>query len=57
MQDATSAITFPHIASRLYLHSLQRPNHTSITSRFCVHGTRGRIADNTLEVYEQVVGK
>ncbi len=39
MQKATSAITFPHIVSRLYLHSMQKPNHTLITSRFCVHET------------------
>ncbi len=42
MQKATFAITIPHIASRLYLqflHSMQKLNHTSITSRFCVHGT------------------
>ncbi len=53
MQKATSAITFPHIVSRLYLqflhsllslhslHTVQRPNHTSsiqsLTSRFKVH--------------------
>ncbi len=39
MQKATFAVTIPHIASRLYLLSLQRHNHTSITSRFCVHET------------------
>jgi hypothetical protein len=42
MQKATFAITIPHIASHLYLHSLQRPNHTSsnITlSCFKVHET------------------
>ncbi len=39
MQKATSAITFPHIVSRLYLHSFQKPDHTSITPRFCVHET------------------
>ncbi len=42
MQNTTFAITIPHIASRLYLqslHFLQRPNHTSITPRFCVHET------------------
>ncbi len=36
MGKATFAITIPHYISRLYL---QKANHTSITSRFCVHGT------------------
>ncbi len=36
MQKATFAITIPHIISRLYL---QKENHISITSRFCVYGT------------------
>ena len=43
MQKATSAITIPHIISRLCLHSLQRPNHKPsiqlLTLRFKVHGT------------------
>jgi hypothetical protein len=39
MQKATFAITVPHIISRLYLRSLRKPNHTSTTSRFCVHET------------------
>ena len=42
MQRSTSAITFPHTASHPYLHSMQKPDHTSIqslTPRFCVHET------------------
>ncbi len=46
MQKVTSAITFPHIVSRLYLqflHFLQKLNHTSsiqsLTSRFKIHET------------------
>ncbi len=36
MQKATFTTSIPHIISRLFL---QRPNHTSITSRFNVHET------------------
>ncbi len=36
MQRVTFTTSIPHIISRLYL---QKANHTSITSRFCVHGT------------------
>ncbi len=42
MQRTAFAITVPHIISRLCLlslHTLQRPNHTSITPRSKVHGT------------------
>ena len=48
MQKATFAITFPHFFSHAYqqslqfLHSMQKLNHTPITSiksRFNVHGT------------------
>ncbi len=42
MQKATFAITISHFFSHAYLrslHYLQRPNHTSITLRFCVLGT------------------
>ena len=42
MQNATFAITISHFSSHIYLHSLQKQNHTSITSlilRFTVYET------------------
>ncbi len=43
MGKATFAITIPHYISRLYLHSLQRPNHKPsiqlLTLRFKIHET------------------
>jgi hypothetical protein len=42
MQEATIGIPIPQLISRLYLHSMQKPNHTSfasLISRFKIHET------------------
>ena len=39
MQKGTFVTTIPHFISLLYLHSLQKANHTSFTSRFKIHET------------------
>ena len=39
MQKAALMTSIPHIISRVYLHSLQKANHTSFTSRFKIHET------------------
>ncbi len=38
MQKATFAITIPHFFLPISAY-ISEANHTSITSRFCVHGT------------------
>lgn len=43
VQKAAFTINIPHIISRSFLHSMQKPNHTSsvqsLISRFCVQET------------------
>ncbi len=39
MQKAAITTSIPHITARVYLRSLQKTNHTSITSRFKIHET------------------
>ena len=39
MQKAALMTSIPHITARVYLHSLQKTNHTSFTSRFKIHET------------------